>query len=73
MQCSDTGSMEAIHVDKEMIELAQALTPYVRTLQVLSEGNGDIILPFRGGVLETIKLDIQSKLSKLIRFTRKKS
>jgi hypothetical protein len=78
MWCHDTGSMEAIpkdaiHIDKEVIELAQAIVPYVHTIQEVSEGNGDIILPFRGGALETIKLDLQSKLRKLIRFPRRKS
>lgn len=76
MLCQDTGSMEAlppkeaIHVDKDLIELAIALKPYVRTIQDVSEGNGDIILPFRGGVLDTIKLNIQSKLRRLIRFRK---
>ena len=74
MQCYHTGEIEAVrtavHVDDKVFELALALAPYVQTLEVLSEGNGNIILPFRGGVLETIKMEIQTKLKKLIRFKK---
>ena len=69
MMCSDTdGKLPAVHVDNDVLELAQALTPYVRTVHLLGGGNGDIILPFRKGTLETIRLDIQSKLKKLLHF-----
>lgn len=80
MQCYHTGEMEAIgnpakgvHIDDKVFELALALMPYVQAVEVLGEGNGDIIVPIRGRALDTIRLEIQSKLKKLIRFSLKKS
>lgn len=80
MRCFHTEEMEAIgctakgvHIDDKVFELAVALTPYVQAIDVLGEGNGEIIVPIRGRALDTIRLEIQSKLKKLIRFSPKKS
>lgn len=80
MQCFHTGEMEAIgstakgvHIDDKVFELALALTPCVQVVEVLGEGNGDIIVPIRGHALDTVRLELQSKLKKLIRFSFNKS
>lgn len=69
MQCSDTGGqMPAIHVSTGALELAQALVPYIDVIQEKSQGNGDIIIPLRGGVIDAIQLELRGKLRKIIRF-----
>lgn len=72
MQCSDTsGKLPAIRISTGALELAQALVPYIDIVQETSNGNGDIIIPLRGGAIDTIRLDLRGKLRKIIRFARK--
>lgn len=72
MQCSDTsGKLPAIRVPTGALELAQALLPYIDTVQDVAQGNGDIIIPLRGGAIDTIRLDLRGKLRKIIRFPSK--
>lgn len=49
MQCSDTGSMDAIHIPRETIELAQELQSVLSTIRVVGQGDGTITVKVTGG------------------------
>lgn len=49
MQCSNTGSMEAIHIPKETIELAQELQSVLGTIRANGQGDGTITVKVTGG------------------------
>jgi hypothetical protein len=49
MLCSDTGSMEAIHIPRETIELAQQLQPVLDMIRKEGRGEGEITIKVTGG------------------------
>lgn len=54
MQCSDTGSMDAIHIPRETIELAQELQSVLDAITVQGHGDGEIKLTVTKGKIPFI-------------------
>ena len=42
MLCQDTGSLEAIHIPRETIELARDLQPIIDAIRAHDRGEGEI-------------------------------
>lgn len=54
MQCSDTGSMNAIHIPRETVELAQELQTVIDALNAQGHGDGKIELTVTKGKIPFI-------------------
>jgi hypothetical protein len=54
MQCSDTGSMEAIHIPREIVELAQEIQSGIDALNAQGHGDGEIKLTVTKGKIPFI-------------------
>ena len=54
MQCSNTGEMDAIHIPKEVIELAQEIYPAMTFVQA-NGGEGTITMKVKGGRASTVE------------------
>lgn len=49
MQCSDTGSQEAIHLPRETVELAREIQSVIDAIRVQGHGDGEIKLTVSKG------------------------
>jgi hypothetical protein len=54
MQCSDTGSMDAIHIPRETIELAQELQTVMDAIRTYGDGTGQISMQVQHGKIPFI-------------------
>lgn len=54
MQCSDTGSFEAIHLPRETVELAQELQSVIDAITAQGHGDGEIKLTVTKGKIPFI-------------------
>ena len=53
MLCQDTGGLEAVHIPKDVIELAKEIQPWCDALRQSHAGNGEIVVKVEmsGGTL----------------------
>ena len=69
MKCQDTDcEHEAIHIPKQVIELARQLAPVIEAVTVHGHGDGDIHLPIRKGKLTRIATSFERFLGHPLSF-----
>lgn len=54
MLCSDTGGMEAVHIPRETVELAQELQSVLDAISAKGHGDGEIKLTVTKGKIPFI-------------------
>lgn len=59
MWCHDTGSMEAIRIPKETIELAQEMESALQTIRTNGQGDGTITVKVTGGKIGFLDFTIR--------------